>query len=485
MLNELHILSRSLHNCGLESIKRHPDVKQPGRKAGFVLGLDASGCIKTVEYRDKDAIAELWTTSQGNHNSFPVIKLQRPIWDIAKDHPVREQLKKIGKNDVLKRISLMAQASKEASLNCGKVENDWWNRLRERVSALLPCVKDKDLTFAALPTLMQRFVLPALNVEGFLKIFSSAAIDACLNGSIGEVEVIETALIGQWKSDKCRAEIPLVLDVADFERFDCRVASARMEQFVNKCLLAIDAKKESKIGICSLNGKSVPIESDKFPNPKLPIVGPCYLMSMNENVPCQTRYGRTSTAVFPVGRALARELQDAIRFVTDGQREGKTWARVPATKPKEQNLLVVYLEEMPHADIQKASLFGRTPNEEVKFRGIAKTVCNALKGIIANTKHSMLRLFVLHKVDKGRTQVILSETLFVDNILNAAEKWQEAANNAPEFSLPLPGKKGEKGIIGRPEMSVSCRSSIFASKTMDLWRYTVKRSNGMQTKGSI
>jgi len=72
MLNEGYTLYKSLERCGISLMPHHPDLKKPGRKEGLIVGLDTRGQVANIEYRGSDKMAELWTTSEGNHNSFPV-----------------------------------------------------------------------------------------------------------------------------------------------------------------------------------------------------------------------------------------------------------------------------------------------------------------------------------------------------------------------------------------------------------------------------
>ena len=50
MLNEGYALFKSLERCGISLVKRHPNVKEPGRKDGLIVGLDKKGRVARIEY---------------------------------------------------------------------------------------------------------------------------------------------------------------------------------------------------------------------------------------------------------------------------------------------------------------------------------------------------------------------------------------------------------------------------------------------------
>src|SRR3989339_138740 len=88
MLNELYRLSSNLQIGDL-----HQNIKTPGKAAGFIVGIDQNGMPKTVEHISADDMHKLWTLRKGQHNSFPYIKLKKPILDLMFDVHMYEKLK--------------------------------------------------------------------------------------------------------------------------------------------------------------------------------------------------------------------------------------------------------------------------------------------------------------------------------------------------------------------------------------------------------
>ena len=49
MLNEGYTLYKSLERCGIKLTKRHPDIKEPGKKDGLIVALNKEGKVDRIE----------------------------------------------------------------------------------------------------------------------------------------------------------------------------------------------------------------------------------------------------------------------------------------------------------------------------------------------------------------------------------------------------------------------------------------------------
>ena len=63
-------------------------------------------------------------------NSFPVLKLQRPLWKVGQNDILRKKLNEFKKDEIEKRKLLNHQGHR---LNVTLVETKWWKRLQEKV----------------------------------------------------------------------------------------------------------------------------------------------------------------------------------------------------------------------------------------------------------------------------------------------------------------------------------------------------------------
>lgn len=450
MLNEGYVLYKSLQRCGIQLKSRHPDIKKPGKADGLIVGLDKNGEVGSVEYCPGEKAAQLWTIRKGNHRSFPIIKLQHPLWEVDLNDTLRVKLDKT-KDEAAKRLLLITE---EREVNTPR---NWVGKLQQEVKLLQPYFKSNDHTYDAMYELISRF----LRVKG---------TESFANGLLRQIKktqteisysLIEKTFIGKWnaKTGEFRAEVPLILDLSDWEKFSVRIASPQMESFISDCLFK-RVRLENNVGQSALSGEYLPLEDDKFPNPNLPIVGNTYLFSVNPDTPCQSRYGRNSTDLCPVGRDEAIAIQDALNWITQEVRKGATWYGMPGTVASKNDLLIVYLENKPNAEVKNAHLLGGVTENyfsESMYEKIAKVAIEALKGREIVRANDLIRLFALRRLDAGRVQISLSRTYTVGQLIKADEDWRKAWKNHPHITMPFFRREIEKLLrkAGRNDTAIS------------------------------
>ena len=215
----------------------------------------------------------------------------------------------------------------------------------------------------------------------------------------------------------------------------------------------INANENELKSVCSITGKKTAIESKKFPEPNLPVVGQSYIFAMNKAASCQKRYNKESAAICPMGKNILQTLSNSLEYITKDKRKYKNWIPVingkwDNKKPK-RDLLIAYLKESPISEISNALLLGGS-NNEGNFETISSTVCDAFKNKESNLQSAFLNVFALRSVSKGETQVVLNKSYKVEEIFHAVEVWKKAAKNIPNFSLFLSLKKGEKAKKHEP-----------------------------------
>jgi hypothetical protein len=447
MLNEGYTLYKSLERCGISLMPHHPDLKKPGRKEGLIVGLDTRGQVANIEYRGSDKMAELWTTSEGNHNSFPVLKLQHPLWRVDPNDAVRERIKELKKDEIKKRQFLMQQYY---DINITSTDINWWARVHGRVDEMSHFFHTTEREYVALYNLMGRFL-----EANDLKMFLQELLNQLKKHDEIPYSFIENILIGnKWdkKKHEFRSEVPLVMDLCDWGNYPTRIASQKLESFVSECLFKMQKPSQTN-GISALSGRIIEIEDKKFPNPTLPIIGQTYLFSVNDQTPCQTRYKKTSTSIFPAGRNEANVIQESLRWITSEERRGKTWYPVPGIKDSETDLLIVYLIDKPNTNLNKARLLGgvsSTDLNESTFEEIAAPIIDAYRGQHILKASDKIRFFVLRQADPGRKQVVVNGDFTASDVVKAAEVWQQAGGNVPPFALLFPGAKDENAKILTP-----------------------------------
>jgi hypothetical protein len=456
MINEIVLLNNSIKRCGLKIKSKHPWITEHKREEGFIVGFDSKGQIATIEQCPSEKMVKMWKIAPSKQKSFPVINFKVPIWKLSR-HPL-EVHDAITDKEVAKGCDSMVKICEDAELAYTQSERKRLaGRLIDYPNELLEILDNTDSNFAGLIELINRLKSYKGDIDSFPEQLSQSAIRGYSDGSLQSIALVEKLLFGKWdRSNQVykKGEIPIVFDLDDYADFKYRMTNPALGSYFSDFLLQkenISAKAPTSR--CAVTGKMTPLETGTFPEPKLPVLGPTFLFSMNKDAKCHQRYGKISSEIFPVSKKLTRELQNSLYYITDENREGKTWQKVPSSKKKESDLLIVYLEEKPEAAINLAELLvenAESENIEALFEETAALACSALKGEPTLSSNSLLRLFVLTKLDLGRKQVVISSTFTVNSVISGADNWLVASKNHPYITIPLPGKKGEKAKLLEP-----------------------------------
>jgi hypothetical protein len=444
MLNELEVLRRSLARYGVPESETHPWVKRLARARTVWIGLDAAGKPSVVELIEAERAVELFKIQESFHSNFPAMNVTAPVWRLDAAATAtqrwlesRKERKKSaadtglgGTAEVRIRARLLRQACEGVALPERPLRD--LERAQTVCRELKPRFSEREQRFAAFVAVMERLLAVSAGEEWFRAV-TKAGLDAAEEGSANLLETVELLLAGKYDRESGEfkeAKIPVLLDVADYQRFECRVADPRMGAYYSRRLSA-PYGEEGEAGRCSLTGRDMPLETDKMPSPKLPVLGPTVLMSMNPDTPCQRRYGRIGTEVFRVGKKTAAELNSALVQVTAPEREFKNWQRVPGPLKGQSNLLLAYLEGTPLGDEEWTALFAEPEEAEENYGEICGKISAAMRGR-ESYGSERIRVFVLRKISPGQVQVELSRSFSAEQVLEGGREWENAARNRPE-----------------------------------------------------
>ena len=135
----------------------------------------------------------------------------------------------------------------------------------------------------------------------------------------------------------------------------------------------------------------------------------------------------------------------------------KTWTIVPSgqfevrngKKVYKDDLLIVYLENKPNLDANKAHMLGGMSREvfnEAMFDAVSERVIQVLEEAEDVKVNDQVRLFVLRKADKDRRQVVIERNYTVGEVVASAKSWRTAAKNVPPFWLQVEIKEENKSV---------------------------------------
>lgn len=238
-------------------------------------------------------------------------------------------------------------------------------------------------------------------------------------------------------NDDTGASISVVLDLADWQQYGYPVTSQHTTEWINDRLLEASLLSSAK--------QAEGVERDAFgnpfinPNEPMPSVKlsgfEVTLRSMFNGQPCQYRYEQIDDASYPIAmenRSLAKK---SLEWVAVPEREGFTWQKIDKNE-----IVFAYPSKLPEIQPKLVSIFGvsqadSSAQAEVRFEKIAKDFVRTLKGLPAKDKPEFIQIFTIRKLDKARSKVIFTCNCSPDQLIQAAEDWENGCRNTPETNL--------------------------------------------------
>lgn len=484
MLNEAYVLLRALTQSKIPIPRKHKRVTSPGQTSGDCLRvrLDQQGDVVAIESVTRTEWPGVWTVMDGRQNSFPVVRLKKAVFalpdnsdlwaELGYDAEGKRPKQSLPPND--KRLEIYEKVLSDSKCE-RKAECGFWKRLSSKAADFLEYSQPANREFASLCRFAERFQQASKDPGRLLRQTAEKAVRHLKNGRLDAFDEVETLLVGKKPKPKDKTEekgkiaFQLAFDVDDENSSECVLFSKRMRDYVSGILPQDRPERKGKksqdgngTGICAYEGNAVALEAKVFPTVRLPVLNKDFpLVSMFSFAKCNKRYGLTDAQVVPVGRDLAMRMKEALEWIVQSERKGKTWRGVASGKFEMRNdrkvekpdLLIVYVEGRPVIDANVADFFGRDEDQvERQFEVDAQTICSALDGVDKELPGSKINLFLLRKVSEGQAKVVKADSITVENLLRAATNWQVGANaNLPDLIVPrlLPKEKGQKTIPGR------------------------------------
>jgi len=372
LLNELTALSHSLSVSGIQTQTWHSWIQPFKKGEAIVAELDESGDLARVSLLSADEVAGLRNIAPDFHNSFPGLNLNCPVLRLP-DAGLWNQPEELWKATLAVTLeSPLAYAPKDFR-RLGRLLGDF--PLKE----IAPRLQNDGPKLRATLAILERLALKKPKAESFLHELAVQVVSAGRSGRLPQAMAL-TILYGKPNKKTSRLEewkATLIFDVSDMDRFPYRVADPALASEWSRILLASDSTSPAGRApfVCSLTGRPDTLMDDKMPSPNLKILGPTVLMSMNADIPCQTRYGQTATGIFRMGKNAVQSINDALLFMTESARREKTWAGVPNGSKDQGDLLIAYLAERFHT--KAAGWLWRMDLEETSAPGALSLTRNS------------------------------------------------------------------------------------------------------------
>ncbi len=476
MLNETYLLQRALEQAALTIPRQHPRIKLPGRTSGPCLRvcLDNQSQVSAVESVTEDEWPGIWTIREGKQNSFPVVRIGQPLYDVPREDTIwnrlgygEEGMRK--KRPIDDRLAIITDVITDTPQLFSQRSEQLWRRLTEKAQELHQCATGEVAEDRILREFAQHFLKATENPSQMLKEVGSQALHQAHAARIDDFDAIEILFVGKGPpgpdGKRPGMTIQLAFDLKDAHRgIYTKDVRERLKQILPTKLTKSTRNRATVIehpaSACALTNGQGPLQVEPFPQVKLPVLNEEFaLFSMFSEAPCNTRYGLTDRLIMPVATEAALRMQDALTWIITDMRKGQTWRPVASgkyetrqgRKVERSDLLIVYVDGKPDIHANVADLFGTDESEQQKqFEVDAQAICQALDGFEKKRPGSKVNLFLLRKASKGQAHVAVAESPTVKEVLDAVSWWQRGVKNLPDVSLPLPGKKGEKALQGRP-----------------------------------
>lgn len=467
MLNELYELSLSLEKAGIAPTEWHPDLKELPKvskaKPCFKVYLAQDGAITEIEsIGDSAQIDGLrkWK-SGGNGYSFPCFNV-RPMFK-AYAGSGAEDIEKKKFDDWLKGLKKAQVLNDDAaSVLEHYMDNGnalWGDEDKKRVATCLDSIPSKlneilgepPDEYRAMTSLIER--CRKTTADKFFQQLTVLLKDHVRKNPSACDKYVGFLL--HCGTNPPNNDIQLILELADgLSAFPRPAAHSKIHHWLNQQLLTHKSDELSDGVALNKHADAFGFTSEdwnsKFAEVNVPILGGVKLRAMNPESPCQTRYRRIDAISFVVGKEIRKRVKGALEWLTDDERQGKTWGNVSFARD-DKEILLVYPSELPKAPIAAVAMFGgastNAATQSARFVDYAEDVTKALHTISRPLKEVEMRVFALRKMDKARTQISCNRQYSAERLINAATEWQTSCGNVPTIEIKQWGK--EKGA--KPE----------------------------------
>lgn len=334
MLNETWRLWQALERSKINCSCKHKRIQTPGRTSPCVrVCLDTDGKIGSVQDISNDEWPT-WTVMEGNQNSFPVVRIQEPLYHLGRDH---EAWAKLGYDANKKRRRPPAGAVRldilESILKSAEphpISNralTLWRRLRDEKAKELTVCAETDPQMKPVVCLSLRFTL-AKPPEMLLGQVAREAVAGLRQDRLKSIDAVEQLLVGKGPPDK-NGKLPamtvqLAFDIEDDGEKHLRLYSQKMRDRLIQVLpydpprtrQSQKTMQQKREEIDALSGDAAELEKRTFPKVELPVPSAKRqgsrigrkrfpLASMFSEARCNTRYGMTDAGVFPLSKTVS------------------------------------------------------------------------------------------------------------------------------------------------------------------------------------
>lgn len=458
MINELYKLSQSLEHYGLLKSTTHPDINKVGKADCLCIELDEKGMPRGLRLLQKAQTAELWKHSKGCHNSFPAIRVKKPLLLPKESQKIDDNAWKKAK--LSEKILMLSQLDYSTlNTSCNDIKISEWTEKQ-----LNPVLLSKQPALAALKQLIMVFPREGQQAAFLQHLIQFLHQEILRCEQEGLLDIIKKLLVGTCdsKTGKFVADCMTYYDMYALGEYNNSAASSETRtaliELLNNVPIPKYYKSQETTVISPLTGNRTVGIGRKYYNPNIPLLGLTYLYSKKSDIPCLTRYTMTGTDAFQAGKKEIDDINDAVAFLTDDSRKNKTWCPMSDSNREKPNLLMAYLPDEPQNNAQLAKVLGDPSdfddleeyqeNAESSYEALCKQVIGSLKDVMRKNQNTKINLIILETLDPGRKQIVYENAFTAKQFRENLLIWNNASRNTPPIKIRI--RKGKETVNVKP-----------------------------------
>jgi hypothetical protein len=442
MLNELYGLSEALSAMAIPVKDWHCDYwelpKVTAKAPCIRIWIENDGSICGLDSLNAE-LARAIRKYGNNQNSFPAFNIV-PLYRIA-DQQTIDELEQMEKGLI--------------PLDIGKVKSwcteDNWVK---KITQVNRCIGKSALELQAYIEKVDAShensttaLINSLNIYSNKKTAFRDELEAYVFSQLlqgGNVGLAFTVLFhkGNPKA-KNKSEdsgiLSVVLDCAEWRKYDYPVASEFTTDWVNDILLQSEIKDEGIITGERVDAFGAPYGNIGKPMPKVKLSGfDVTLRSMFHAQCCQERYGTFDGDSFPASRRSRYDLKGALEYISAADKENITWKIIDSNE-----IVFAYPSILADTPLKFVSLLGPPRDNDgsyskARFEKCAEDFMRTFEGISPQNEPDNIRIFLIRKMDDARRKIVFTRSLSPKRYIECAERWQVACGNVPNINFIEP-----------------------------------------------
>ena len=429
MINELYNLSAAMNGAGVKAkIWSRKYIALPNisaKKPCYRITIQ-DGKVLEISTVDQE-LGNLLRKYGSNHGSFPIMNLT-PLY-LVTDNTIKTEISKLTaemlNDDKLEEIRSWCQNNNWVKKSYRDLYRGHMERMPNELEKLIPNFEPlKILTKES-----RRFIDPqVLHQELESKAFTMLAERRNISLALGILFLYKE---NENKKKEDRDNILIALETPCLVDMGIPAVSDTFVTELNAALLASEGDADSG----ELDAFGSPYSPINDPMPEVKLKGiKVSLRTMSANHECQRRYRRIESASYPISLENRKNLQAALEWLGSKEQEGKTW-----TVTDNSEILFAYPSKFPETPFSFVNTFSCSGDSV--FSACAKGLIDELrhgKEIGSDSKADGLQIFVLKKIDDGRTKVMYSHPTDARELEVMSEQWTAGGENLPEFPFEKP-----------------------------------------------